>query len=873
MDNQQLTQGLKQAFETEGHRLVFWYDTEQSFTETLPALDLPGVTLLNMAQEPSLGVKLRLELEDTEGKYLLYFPYPEPPPQEDWLLDIKLYSRRFYADRVSMLFNELGLKRFALRDHLAKRSVFCGSQARIQSLKAFIQPEMDEEALDLAMMAVTLGADSADLPTLLFTLGHQAVQEKTGLEANPARLNDLHKYGLVPGFVTALQKEVGYPATDEELSGEAEFKLGQALIRLLVTGFCEGISDIPEWARSIAIPSVGARASARALLSRWRDSSRYYPAFDEISEWVADALKIEDRLRDLPIEVLVNVETFKAVETQLVTAIVKAIPQAARPDLALFAKMIQKRLNYHWASLEKSDDIRTIFRQLYSALLAAIDLFTLRQSHDEGFHFQSSAELYKAYEKELYRFDQAYREYGYSAWRLQTRLLKPLDEAVEACYADWYLGHLSRNWTDLVESEQLLSHWAIPQVSHQQDFYAKQVAPLRDHHRKKRVVVIISDAFRYEAAVSLTERINEKAYSKATLTSQLGVLPSYTTLGMAALLPHDTLEYKPDTDEVLVDGLSTQGSQARHKILSRRGAMAVTADEVRSWSRDEGREKLKDQELIYVYHNQVDARGDNSATEGETFVAVEDAISDLNKLARNFMLNFNTSTLLITADHGFLYQDSKPEAIDRTRLETKPAGAFKTKKRYLLGHQLPVDSSVWSGVTSVTAGTATETHFWIPKGTNRFHFVGGARFVHGGAMPQEIVVPVIQVQQLRGEKIAERKRRKVGVISTKSSLKMVNNIQKFDLMQTEAVSELLLPSTLKVGIFDGDRLVSSEEVVTFDSASDSIQDRVKSVRLSLSGQDYDSSKTYALILKDKELNTELERYPVVIDLAFTDDFF
>jgi hypothetical protein len=41
--------------------------------------------------------------------------------------------------------------------------------------------------------------------------------------------------------------------------------------------------------------------------------------------------------------------------------------------------------------------------------------------------------------------------------------------------------------------------------------------------------------------------------------------------------------------------------------------------------------------------------------------------------------------------------------------------------------------------------------FWIPKGTNLFHFVGGARFVHGGAMPQEIAVPVVTVKHVRAD--------------------------------------------------------------------------------------------------------------------------
>jgi hypothetical protein len=62
-------------------------------------------------------------------------------------------------------------------------------------------------------------------------------------------------------------------------------------------------------------------------------------------------------------------------------------------------------------------------------------------------------------------------------------------------------------------------------------------------------------------------------------------------------------------------------------------------------------------------------------------------------------------------------------------------------------------------------------------------------------------------------------------------------------------------------------------VVTFDSATDSMSDRLKQVRLSLAGSDFDRKKDYFLVIRDKDLNTELERYRVTIDLAFTDDFF
>lgn len=99
------------------------------------ALELNDVQILNMAEESSLAIKLKLELEDQQGKYLLYFPSPEPETEKDWLLDIKLYSRSFYADRFSIIFNELGLQQQSLREHLAKREEFLKAKARLSYIE------------------------------------------------------------------------------------------------------------------------------------------------------------------------------------------------------------------------------------------------------------------------------------------------------------------------------------------------------------------------------------------------------------------------------------------------------------------------------------------------------------------------------------------------------------------------------------------------------------------------------------------------------------------------------------------------------------------------------------------------------------------
>nr|UVX22916.1 putative cytoplasmic protein [Proteus terrae subsp. cibarius] len=114
MQISELAQGV--AAKLEQSRIVFWYDPEQSFTEELEHLAnalsiakevgdsaaditarvLPNdLTILNMGNESVLAVKKRIEVDEREAKFLIYFPSAEPEPDRDWLLDVRLYSEQF----------------------------------------------------------------------------------------------------------------------------------------------------------------------------------------------------------------------------------------------------------------------------------------------------------------------------------------------------------------------------------------------------------------------------------------------------------------------------------------------------------------------------------------------------------------------------------------------------------------------------------------------------------------------------------------------------------------------------------------------------------------------------------------------------------
>ena len=90
-------------------------------------------------------------------------------------------------------------------------------------------------------------------------------------------------------------------------------------------------------------------------------------------------------------------------------------------------------------------------------------------------------------------------------------MLKTLRAQVEAVYVHWYLTHLTLAWGTFVDPAgptSLLQRWRIDQVPNQHQFYQRHVKRRLDEADNRKVFVIISDAFRYEAAQELTQVLN-----------------------------------------------------------------------------------------------------------------------------------------------------------------------------------------------------------------------------------------------------------------------------------------------------------------------------------------------------------------------------
>jgi len=528
-------------------------------------------------------------------------------------------------------------------------------------------------------------------------------------------------------------------------------------------------------------------------------------SYDRLSAEAAAILKIEDHLPNLEIDQLADVMTFLAVEKRIASNLRERVQATADAINADDVRVIATRRQAgHWASLTMADSNeapRQALHAVYDALVAAADFYALRNLHKSGFDYPDAATMYRAYESELYRFDQLYRHFCESADIAEEQgwnIVKPLRADIEAHYVTWYMTSLALAWGKFMEPPGgLLSRWQIDTAPNQYHFYDRKVRPWLEEGENRRAFVIFSDAFRYEAAQELATELNGKYRFEATLSSQLGVLPSCTALGMASLLPHKTLTYKGA--DVLVDGRPS-GAGERDGILQAIGGLACKSDELMAKRKEEGREFVKDKRVVYIYHNTVDAVGDDSKTEVKTLEAVRRAIDELAALVGHIVNNLNGHHIVVTADHGFLFTETSRVETDKSKLKDKPASTILAKKRYLLGLKLPDHDAAWHGRLSATAGADGDMEFWIPKGANLFHFVGGARFVHGGAMPQEIIVPVVTVKHIRGKSAQDTKIKSVTVQVLGSNHRITSAYHRFQLIQMDPASDRVKPIPLRVAV-------------------------------------------------------------------------
>ena len=475
---------------------------------------------------------------------------------------------------------------------------------------------------------------------------------------------------------------------------------------------------------------------ALVFLKRWKDSRQFESGFETLSGECAEVLGIEQDLAKRDFRELIELDYFRLIDQKIISDLVRAVTSrtVSSGDVAIW---VRQRRQGHWYGE---------YRHLYEAVDYAAQF-----THALGrarLAMDSLAEGVQRYSSNWYQIDQLHRKFTYHVRMSgQASLMGSLTEQIENLYSNNYLLKLGDRFQAFVDAA---SKWEAFPVHKQKDFFEHWVRPFL--RKDNKVCVIISDAMRYEIGDELLSLIRQEDRYSAELEPALSMLPSYTQLGMAALLPNKTLAIADnETGTVLVDGQSSQGTANRIKILGQAISQRATAckvDELMAMKGDDCRALVRDHDVLYVYHNRIDATGDKRESEERVFEAVEETLQELIRLIKK-LTNANASNLLVTSDHGFIYQNRAIGESDFSGVDAEGDQILFRDRRFVLGKGLAEASSLHR-FSPEQLGLAGEVEVQIPRSINRLRLKGsGSRFVHGGASLQEVVIPVLKVNKKR----------------------------------------------------------------------------------------------------------------------------
>lgn len=771
----------------ESRRVVFWHDPEGQYAADLDGLDLPGIQTIRVTND-EFAVKNRLLHDEPEGKFLVYRSGQVPSGIGDWLLDLELAYGVFTADRTALVAQDLGLVSKGIDEVVQTHEKFFNATKRVQSLKALLNPEDDADRLRAKISAVVLGQREHSLLEITRTL---LTENAKGVHT---KYNALVDYGLDGFYWQGVARIYGYESSTPSIDD-----LVLWIFQLAIEGFR---SDRPGGLQNIKLD-----------FASLRNDRRSQEATATLAKRAASDLDYKSRIEDASFRDLVGVDLFEEADQKIISDLARAVAgQTVTPREV--AEVVRARQSSIWIDN---------YRRLYAAVASASEL--LGEISSLNLTMQSFDDGLERYRREWFRIDQLYRQFVFAARTAEyPKPLEALREQVEKRYTNKYVYELGNAWQQQVDQ---VERWRSSVLRSQTTFYARYIEPLvRDGDKK--AVVIISDAMRYEVADELGSFIRQEDRFDANLEAVLGVLPSYTQLGMAALLPHTTLKHSADARTVLADDQPTNNTTLRGKILEAVGGSAIQAEDFKALNADERRELYKANRVLYVYHNRIDATGDKPGTERQVFEVVDDTLRDIVDLVKK-LASANATNIFITADHGFLFQD---EALaDQFFLSTKPQGddLKYVNKRFVLGTGVKVDDAFVTFEAS-QLGLDSELEVQIPKSIHRLRLAGsGSRFVHGGATLQEIVVPVLAVNKKR-----KSDTRLVNVEVWPESDKITTGQVVVRLFQTEPVSDKVQPRTLHAGLYVGETLISNLVDLTFDQTSADKRDRYQSARMLLS---------------------------------------
>ena len=834
-------------------RIIFWQDEDREFEAMLDELVIPNVKIIKLTGTNNFTVKKLLLHDDLTGNYLIYNPFSYSDQKDNWLRDIELVSEEYRADYLSMLMSELNIDATpAMRKTVKLYATFFDNKDRVAKLRRIGRDYHTPLQLHIDIMAVLAGLNGGSAQDVFIAVLSAGLDEE-----NNAVLTNIKKFGNIEAFWQLVRKYTGFIHEDEK-------PLGFFASHVLLTALAQtmNMSVIKGLERFV---SESNKAYCYSIVHEWRNSDESESLWD-LCRTIEQELQLPSRFDKQEIETLLTADIFPSIHEAILKRFFSEVAdRIIKTDLIL--KAAENRRTSGW--IER-------FSNYYDCLYFIAKMQEFYQENAAGFHIVEPKAIWKLYAEKAYEMDSFYRHFHYAfgcslkdSNALLEDKLKHAAEYVEALYQNWYLKELNGCWTNAI-SDNLASLGYVSEIGKQRDFYAHYVRPIAG--RNSRAFVVISDALRYEVAAELCDTIVRTTKGTAKLDAVQAVFPSITKFGMASLLPGRKLSVN-DSMDVFVEEMPTRSTAEREKILcaSNPSSVAIQYSDVLNMKRAERRELVGGKEVVYIYHNTIDAIGDKAPTEKKVFEACEDAMQEISNILRIIINDMQGTDIFITADHGFLYTYSPLSESDKVGKNAVNGEVYEVGRRYAItAPSTTADFLMPIQLDGEIGGTPIKGY--TPQDSTRIKISGGGEnYVHGGVSLQEFVVPVIAFKNLRtsSKKYVEVSNAELKLLS--ESRKVSNLLFSLDFFQRQPIGDKIQPCAYTVYMTDDEGVtVSDRQTVIADRTSTNASERVFRVRFNLKAGAYDKNKIYRLVIaNDTDVPEEVEFH---IDIAFADDF-
>lgn len=837
-------------------RIIFWHDEEREFEDKIDEISLEDAKILILTGTNNFLAKKLLNIDDKVNNYLVYCPISYESEEENWLLNVELYSEEFRADLISIWMSEMDIPHSPVYRKIIKSyRKFFGAQTRRKIFSKLNSAISAPSQLHLAALAAICGSKDIKPNSIIKSV----ILGGVDMESNEVYQNIVN-YNADNAFWELVKQASGYfEGEDSSLDNMVTHIMLTAMTRTLRSEYLAGLNSF------ISTPH---QAWCYDFVSEWIAGDNRDDLF-EILRNIEDKLMLSNRFKKVPLEDLLGTEIFPCIDECILIQIMNQITNHVI-DVDTITRVADTRRTTTWYK-----NVDCYFEGIY--YLAKMQQFFL--DHSDGFHTVEAKNIWKEYTEDYYLMDIFYRKYHLAFGKSLTvgnehldDLLKQVTDTVEGLYTHWFLGELGNNWSDACGKE-LAEYGHILEVSQQVNFYREKIEP-----EDKRVFVIISDALRYEVAASLAEQLRRETQSKVNLNSCSAIFPTITKFGMAALLPHDSLTVNERTSgdlQVLADGMSTDAFN-RDKVLKVKNinSVALKYKDIIPMKRIERMALVKGMEVVYIYHDRIDEASHTS--DRLVFPSCDDAIEEIKNLVRIICNEFGGTRIYITSDHGFLYTYSPLSEDNKVDKTTPSEKDVEIDRRYLITHKgtnpdflMPVKFMD----ENYDAFAPRESIRIKKKG-------GGLNFVHGGISLQEMVVPIIEYRFLRNDSMTYRRNKEkystkpveVGVLS--SSRKISNMIFSLNFYQKEAVGDNRSAASYLVYFIDSNgKKISDISKIIADKTSDNGQDRIFRCNFNLKSLKYENTSSYYLVIEDETGLQMPQKEEFQIDIAFAVDEF